>query len=135
MNGGDFLAIITAAVAAFIISGLWYSPLLFGRQWLALRGINAEAFADKKMPAGTMITEFARTLIIAFVLTHFIVITGTTGVLGALSLAVWIWVGFYAMILVGSVIHDKVSWKLAAIHAGDGLVRIIVMTIIISIWK
>ena len=87
------------------------------------------------MPARIMITEFPRTLIIAFVLTHFVVTTGTTGVLGALSLAVWIWVGFYAMILAGSVIHDKVSWKLAAIHAGDGLVRIIVMTIIISIWK
>jgi hypothetical protein len=48
MNGVNFLAIIASVFAAFLISSFWYSPLLFGRQWLALRGVDANALADKK---------------------------------------------------------------------------------------
>jgi Protein of unknown function (DUF1761) len=133
MNGVNFLAAIVAAFAAFVISGLWYSPLLFGKQWLLLRGIAPDAVP--KMQPREVIGEIVRTIIIAGVLAHFVVVTGIAGFFGALGLALWIWVGFYAMIIAGSVIHDKVPWKLAAIHAGDGLVRIMLMTIIISIWR
>ena len=133
MSGVNFLAVIVAAFTAFVVSGLWYSPLLFGKQWLRLRGIAPDAVPKMRPPE--VIGEILRTIIIAGVLAHFVVVIGISGFCGALSLALWIWVGFYAMILVGSVLHDKVAWKLAAIHAGDGLVRIILMTIIISIWR
>ncbi|MDB5090891.1 MAG: hypothetical protein JWR09_4885 [Mucilaginibacter sp.] len=135
MNGVNFLAIVTAAFVVFVVSGLWYSPLLFGRQWLALRGIDPNTLNKQKMTAGKMIGEIARVLIIASVLSHFVTLLGVNSILGALNLALWIWVGFYAIILAGSVIHDQVPWKLAAIHAGDGLARIVLITIIISIWR
>ena len=135
MNNVNLLALAVAVLTAFIVSGLWYSPLLFGRQWLALRGKDASTAKGKKMTAARMIGEIVRVLIIAFVLSHFVSVLGVESILGAIELALWIWVGFYAIILAGSVIHDQVPWKLAAIHAGDGLVRIILITIIISVWK
>jgi len=34
----NYLAIVTAAVSSFLLGGLWYSPLLFGRIWNAENG-------------------------------------------------------------------------------------------------
>jgi hypothetical protein len=87
------------------------------------------------MPPAEIIGEIVRTLIIAIVLAHFVVLAGAASIFSALTLASWIWIGFYATILAGSVLHDKVPLKLAAIHAGDGLVRTISMTVIISICR
>jgi hypothetical protein len=38
----NFLAVLLAAVSAFLLGGLWYSPALFGPAWLA------ESKADKQ---------------------------------------------------------------------------------------
>jgi hypothetical protein len=48
--------------------------------------------------------------------------------LGAL---VWV---FPARILLGSVVHENVSLMLAAIHAGDWLVKLLLMSVILGVW-
>jgi hypothetical protein len=40
------MGIILAAVCAFAASSLWYSPVLFGRQFLALTGVTTSAKPD-----------------------------------------------------------------------------------------
>ncbi|WP_417321567.1 DUF1761 domain-containing protein [Erythrobacter aureus] len=37
----NWIAIVAAAVSAFVLGGLWYGPL-FGRKWAALVGITEE---------------------------------------------------------------------------------------------
>jgi hypothetical protein len=41
----------------------------------------------------------------------------------------------YTMILLGSVIHENVPGKLAAIHIDDWLVKLLLMAIILAIWR
>jgi len=50
-------------------------------------------------------------------------------------LGVWVWIGFHATLLVGSVIHENMPWKLYAIHAGDALVKTLVMAFILGVWR
>jgi hypothetical protein len=38
----NVFAIVTAAFAGFVIGGLWFSPLLFGRRWLEAAGLTEE---------------------------------------------------------------------------------------------
>jgi hypothetical protein len=135
MLGINYLAVIVAAVAAFGLSAMWYSPLLFGKAYMKLRGLDPGAMADMKLPVGEMIGEFARSLVVAFVLASFVVRLGVGDWLGAAPLGLWVWVGFPAMILLGSVIHENVPWKLAAIHAGDWLVKLLLMAIRLAIWR
>lgn len=52
------LAAGAAAVVAFLVGGLWYSPILFGARWQALVGLT-----DEEIAAGT-----ARVFGVAFVL-------------------------------------------------------------------
>ena len=44
-----WLAMIAAAVAGFAVGGIWYGPL-FGKAWMAARGIAKEDTAGMNMP-------------------------------------------------------------------------------------
>jgi Protein of unknown function (DUF1761) len=41
----DWIASIVAAVSAFVIGGLWYSPLLFAKPWQQDTGLSDEQLA------------------------------------------------------------------------------------------
>lgn len=47
----NYLAVLAAAVSAFVLGGLWYSPALFAKKWMAYTG-HAECDGDK--PKGNM---------------------------------------------------------------------------------
>jgi hypothetical protein len=49
----NYLAVALAAVSAFLIGGLWYSPILFANKWAALVGLSEE-----KMKSGSMAMIF-----------------------------------------------------------------------------
>jgi hypothetical protein len=46
----DWIAVVAATASAFVLGGLWYSPLLFGKAWMAGAGLT-EAQASSNMPA------------------------------------------------------------------------------------
>ena len=54
---------------------------------------------------------------------------------GALALAVALWAAFPLPILAGSVVHERTNWRLAVIHAGDWLVKLLVISVIVSVWR
>ena len=41
----DWIASIVAAVSAFILGGIWYSPILFAKAWQQDTGLSDEALA------------------------------------------------------------------------------------------
>ena len=130
MAGINYLAVIAAAVAALIQGALWYS-VLFGSQYLSLRGIDPAAMADMRPPVWEMVFEFVRCLVVAAILAGFLVRLDIASFTGALLLALALWVGFQAMAILGAVIHEGYSWRLYAIHTGDALVKIVLMSLIL----
>lgn len=62
-------------------------------------------------------------------------LVGVAGLGGAVQLGAVLWIGFPVVLLVGSVIHENVPWKLAAIHAGDWLVKLVVIAVIVGVWR
>jgi hypothetical protein len=127
-------AVLVSAVAAFVIGALWYSPLLFGNRYLALRGLDPSASANKTIPPAEIIGEFVRWLVLAFILAHFMRRLGTSDLLSAIEFGAWSWVAIYTA-LAGSVIHEGTPWRLYAIHAGDGLVKILAISAILGLWQ
>src|SRR5256885_16982138 len=45
----NWLAIVAAALSTFVLGGLWYSPVLFGKAWM-----NASGFTEKDLQRGNM---------------------------------------------------------------------------------
>jgi uncharacterized protein DUF1761 len=65
-------AVITAAVASFLIGGIWYSPLLFENAWLRENGFTREDMKSKGGTARIMGGSFVLQLIMAYNLGAFL---------------------------------------------------------------
>ena len=130
-----YLPVIVAAVAVFVLGWLWYSPLLFYKPWMRLRGMDpVAAMAGAKMPGGKLLIELVRCLVLAYVIAHFVALLGGSSWMGAVHLGLLLWIGFPVIVLTGSILWENVPWKVAAIHAGDWLVKMLVISIIVSVW-
>lgn len=129
-----YRAVITAAVVSFVIGGLWYSPLLFGGAWMALQGMDASEMAAMSPSPWSLVAEFLRGLVVAYVLARFVVRLRIVDWRGAVRLATWVWLGFQAMAIAGAVIHEGYAWQLYAIHAGDAFVKTVAMSVLLSRW-
>ena len=127
----NYLAIGVAVVAAFVASTVWYT--VFGAERNRLLGTAGDA--SERPPVWMMLVELVRSFVVAYVLAVLFGLAGVAGFLGAVGLGLLTWVGFPVVLLVGSVIWDRVPFKLAAIHAGDWLVKLLLMAIIVGLWR
>ena len=131
----NYWAVLVAAVTVFVLGWLWYSPLLFFKPWMRLRGMDpVAAMAGAKMPGGKLLIELGRCLVLAYAIARFVALLGVSSWLGAVHLGLFLWIGFPVIVLTGSVLWENIPWKVAAIHAGDWLVKMLVIPIIVSVW-
>ena len=124
------LAVLAAAVAAFVVSGVWYG-VLGGR--LAAASPAATA-ADRGM-AWTVPVELGRGLVVAAGLAVLVSWARLEGIGQPLVLALLLWLAFPVVLLVGSVVHEGVAGAAAAIHAGDWLVKLLVLATVLGAWR
>ena len=127
----NYLAIGVAVVVAFVASTAWYT--VFGAERDRLLGTEGDT--SERPPVWMMLVELVRSFVVAYVLAVLFGLAGVVGFFGAVGLGLLMWVGFPVVLLVGSVIWDRVPFKLAAIHAGDWLVKLLLMAIIVGLWR
>jgi hypothetical protein len=125
----NYLAVVVGAVTVFVVSATWYG--VFGKRLAELNDVYADT---GQPPVWKLLAEFARGLVVAAVVAGLTLEMGIEGWLAAVGLGLVLWIGFPAIILSGSVIHEKVPWKLAAIHAGDWLLKLIVIAVVVGVW-
>jgi hypothetical protein len=125
----NYLAIVVAAVAAFVTSAVWYT--LFANP---MANLSKAGPAESGTLIGTMLFVIAQSLLVAFMVAYFVSRLGISGFAGAAGLGALLWI-FPAAILLGSVVHEGVPLALAAIHAGDWLVKLLLIAVIVSVWR
>lgn len=134
----NWLAVLVAAVASFLIGWIWYSDRVFGKEWRRLSGVSdalhQQMASDKKMMRKTMSIYFVSLLLMAFVLAQGVGLAGAYGVIGAVRLAFWTWLGFVVFGSIGSVLWERRPWKFYGINAGYALVTLIVSALILGLW-
>jgi hypothetical protein len=126
----NFRAVLVAAVAAFVLSSVYYS--LLANVWKA---VDPNATAGGKPSITRVLVELARTVIIAFVLTTLIRRLGAPDLKSAVQLAFWLWFGFSAMMWVGAIMWEKTPWQVAVIHSGDWLAKTVLISVIVALWR
>jgi hypothetical protein len=67
----NWLAVVVAAVSAFVLGGLWYSPLLFANRWMKETGLKRDSPGQNSMGI-TFGIGFLLALVASFVLALFI---------------------------------------------------------------
>jgi hypothetical protein len=132
----NYMAVLVAAIVVFVLGWLWYSPLLFYKPWMRARGLDpAAAMAGAKMPTGKLAIELLRCIVLALIVAYLVAAVGITNWVVAAHFGLLLWIGFPVVLLTGAVIWDNVPVKVAAIHAGDWLVKLLVIPIIVSMWR
>jgi hypothetical protein len=130
MTDLNYPAVAVSAVVAFMLSSVYYIP--FGRQLAEL----SDAYADPgRPPAWKLGVELVRNLVLVAVLAGFTEQIDIDGWADAVVLGLASWVGFPLVLWTGAVVWERVPWKLAAIHAGDWLVKLLVVAVIVGVWR
>jgi hypothetical protein len=125
-----FPAVLVAAVAAFFLSSTWYA--LLGDRLAAVS--NAASVGGRPAPWKVGV-ELLRSLVLATVLAGLASQGDIDEWTGGLLLGLALWVGFPVVLWTGAMIWEDTPWMLAAIHAGDWLVKLLVLAVIVSVWQ
>ena len=125
----NFLAVIVTGLIAFALSLMWYSPILFGKIWMEYRNASPQT-----SPGWTMLFAPLRELIVSYVLALLITRLMLTDWKSAAKLIFLLWLAFHAVGMAGDIIWDNMPWPLGAVHAGDWLMKMLFMAIVLSIW-
>ena len=128
----NFLAVGAAALVMFLVGGVWYSPMLFGKAWAELNGLSEEDL-KKGNPAKVFGGSFLLALVMAFNLAAFI---GPDASLGFATFAGFLaGTGWVAAGMGITALFERKPLKLWLINAGYHVVSFTLMGLIIGAWK
>lgn len=88
----NFWAVVVAAVSTMIVGSIWYAPPVLGTTWMAIIGKSQE---DLKKGRGRALSlAFISSLVLAYVLVHFVGYAQATTIQDGIVTGVWVWLGF-----------------------------------------
>jgi hypothetical protein len=128
----NWLSIVVAAVSAFILGGLWYSPLMFAKRWMKETGITEES--TKKT---NMIKVFGLSFVLALIASFFLAMfigAGAGASFGALAgfMAGLGWVFTFMGI---SYLFEAKSLAHFLINSLYSVTSLTIMGFIIGVWQ
>jgi hypothetical protein len=130
------VAVLVSGVVIFLLGGLWYSPVLFAKRWVALIGKTEE---ELKASAGNMPTSYLFVFfcglltawIMALVVGNFSTATALDGgLIGALC-----WLGFAGATSFGTALFSGKPKALWLIDSGFNLAAFVIAGVILAAWR
>lgn len=131
------LAVLVAGLVMFLLGGLWYSPVLFARKWIALHGWTEEQMkadaAGANMPLMYTIALLT-SLITAWIMAMFIAHMGHYGWMIGAHVGALAWLGFAAPTSYATAMFSKTPKQLWAIDTLYNLVAFVICGAILGAW-
>lgn len=129
----NWLAVLVAALATFVLGGLWYGPL-FGKIWMDASEMTEEKIRSSNMP---MIfgLSFLMQLIAASVLALFLGPESTLAFGPAVAAAVSVGVAWVAPAFAVAYLFERRPLAHFVVNAGYNVVAFTVMGVILAAWR
>lgn len=142
MSTINWLAILVAGISAFVVGGIWYSPALFGKAWMADNNLSMEQI--KKGNFGKIYGwALIFTLLAAVNLGMFLTDTPpectgncaqqtdvSWGAIAGFLAGIWV----FCFVAVHGLFEHK-PWRLIFINGGYSVVALTLMGAIIGVWR
>ena len=129
-------AVLVSGVVIFVLGGLWYSPLLFAKRWMALIGKTEE---ELRANAGSVpisyLLVFACGVLTAYAMALVVGNFATAGSLDGAIIGALCWVGFAGATSFGTALFSGKPKALWLIDSGFNLVAFVIAGVILATWR
>ncbi len=129
----NYLAVLVAAISTFVLGGLWYSPLLFGKAWMRTNNFSDEdlkSFSKARMFGWSLVFSFVMALNLAMFLAG-----PTTNVSWGMTAGALTGLGWVAMAIAIIGVFENRSWSYILINGGYMTMAFTVMGAILGAWR
>jgi hypothetical protein len=142
----NYLAVLAAAIVMFILGGIWYSPVLFMKKWVALQDRTEEQMRAQAASANMPLmyaSAFVTALITAWVMAHLLAymasvvdpsVTNLNAGHGAIFGFVC-WLGFAAPTSYATALFSGKPKQLWLIDSAYNLVSFVLAGAILAVWR
>ena len=127
----NWLAIIAAAIVMFGLGAIWYSPMLFVKQWAKAAGVNREGSPGQGF-ALVMVGAFVLTLLMAANLAFF---TAGLGLWPTVGAAVAAGLGWATLSLWIISLFEQRPFAYVLINGGYLTLGFALMGLILGLWR
>lgn len=126
-------AVIAAAVSTFLLGGLWYSNILFGKAWQKENKLSDEDIKNSN-PAKVFGLSFLFSLVMAYNLAFFLG-DPSIGLTEGLTYGFLTGFGWVLMAMAITALFEQKSWKYIVINGGYMTLAFTIMGGILGAWK
>ena len=128
----NWLAIIVAAISAFALGGLWYSPLMFAKRWMKENKLTED---DTKKT--NMLKVFGLALLLSLIASFFLAMFIGNGKGAAFGAHAGLMAGFgWVFTFIGiSYLFESKTLVHFLINAGYSVISLTIMGFIIGVWQ
>ena len=129
----NYFAVLVAALSTFVLGGLWYSPMLFGKAWM-----RANDFSENELQTFSKARMFGWAIVFSLVMALNLAMflagpqTNVTWGMTAGGLAGLGWVAM-AVAVVG--VFENKSWAYILINGGYMTLAFVIMGAILGAWR
>ena len=128
----NYLAVVVAAIAYFVLGGVWYG-VLFNKPWMALEQMTVEK-AQSMNPILPYVVSFLLELLIAYSLAQLCIWRNANTAGRGASVGVLVWIGFIGPITFMTCMFEMRPRTLFAINEFYPLAGLVLMGAILGAW-
>ena len=131
----NYPAVLVAAILHWILGAVWYG--IFTNKFVELMAWTPQQLAEieSKSNSKELALAFLASLVLVYVLAHFVQYTKAINLAGGLQTAFWLWLGFIATTQLATVIFEGRKPGLYLLNIGYQLVACLVAGALLAIWK
>lgn len=129
----NWIAVIVAAILNFVLGGLWYSPILFGKAWQAENKLS-----DEDLKKGNMVKIFGFSLLWSLIMSAnlgMFLADPKTDLAWGLTAGFLTGFGWVAMAIFIIGLFERKSTRYMLINAGYMTVSFTIMGLVIGAWR
>lgn len=131
----NLVGVLAGAAVSMLVGGIWYSKVAFGETWAKLGKIDQKL--AQKNAAQSLVFMFILALLMAYTLAHVAYLSSSffndySYQMAAFMTGFWMWVGFVLPVTASDSLFNQAPWKLTAIHAGNWLVTLLGMGLVVG---
>ena len=128
------LPVLAAGLVPLIVGSLWYHPSILGSAWMRMKHITPEkAERASRLAAHSTAVMLVMGMCASFMLFQIMIAFGIESAREALLTGAGIWLGFVVPATVSRVLWDHIPLTLYAIEAGQWLVSLCVMAVVLTV--